>query len=216
METKKINNQHHISGLIICITFILFFTHNCHAQYIWDERKGCIAAQGNLAPGYLIETKQVSAYVDGDMQLFLSDRFAYEGAIWYSFATTHPGQAGIKANDALFAGGEYHFLKPGRCDPFGSLTPGVGLVQVAYNNGEGGIATTPYCAVPLVSASIGCNYYVGWIFHFFVKVQGVAGQTFSNMPVPQRIDEVKFTFGFGLNSRVWKPRKRDKWKEGMM
>lgn len=199
--------------LFTCILFI--GATQANAQYVWDERKGCIVAQGNLAPGYLIESKQVSAYVNGDAELFLTDRFAYEGALWYSFATTHPGEPGIKANDALFAGGEYHFLQPKRIDPFVSLTPGVGLVQVAYRSADG-ISLTPYTAAPLVSMSIGANYYVGWIFHFFFKVQGVVGQTFSVLPTPQRIDEIKFTCGLGLNTRVWKPRRRDKWKEGMM
>jgi hypothetical protein len=79
------------------------------------------------------------------------------------------------------------------------------LVQVAYSE-EGIIKNTPYTPVPLASASIGCNYYVGSIFHFFVKVQGVVGQVTSTLPTTQRLDELKFTGGLAFNLRIWKPK----------
>jgi hypothetical protein len=211
MEEQKINNKRII--IIMCLTIAA--TSMCTAQSIWNVRKGCVVVQGNLAPGVFLSTKQVSAYFNGDAEVFLDDRFAYEGAIWYSFATTRPNQPGIKANHAVFSGAEYHFLKPRRWDPFVSITPGLGFVQVAYNNGDG-ITVAPYSLAPLISMSAGCNYYVGWIFHFFVKVQGVVGQTFGELPVAQRIDEIKITCGLGLNLRAWKPKKRDKWKDGMI
>ena len=177
------------------------------AQKIWENRTGCAIAQGDLAPGYLFAQKTVTAYVDGDAAIFFENRFAAEGALWVSFATAASGPTGVKVNDAMFWGAEYHFLKPSRWDPFISLTPGVGLVSVAYRNGEGVVMRTPYELAPLGSASIGCNYYVGSIFHFFVKVQGVFGQVTSVMPTSSRLDELKFTGGVAFNLRLWKPKK---------
>jgi hypothetical protein len=39
----------------------------------------------------------------------------------------------------------------------------------------------------------------------------VTGQIFSNMPTPQRLDEIKFMGGLGFNLRLWKPKKLDTW-----
>ena len=183
---------------IVCATI--------QAQKIWEARTGCAIAQGDLAPGYLFAQKTVTAYLDGDAALFFDNHFAAEGAVWASFATAAAGPAGVRVNDALFWGAEYHPLKPNRWDPFVSFTPGVGLVRVAYIGDEGIVTRTPYTAVPLGSASIGCNYYVGSIFHFFLKLQGVVGQVSSTLPHTQRLDELKFVGGLVFNLRLWKPK----------
>jgi hypothetical protein len=180
------------------------------AQKIWDERAGCISAQGNLAPGYLLEQKSVGAYVDGDVELFIDDRFACTGAVWASFATTSKDEIGLRANHALFWGANYHFLKPGRFDPYIGFTPGLGLVRATYQNG-GEVSLAPFTVAPLAGLTVGCNYYVGSIFHFFVRVEGVVGQMFGTLPSPKRIDEIKFMGGLAFNLRLWKPKKHDTW-----
>src|ERR1019366_7044345 len=144
MELKKI---------MILATAVLLFTE-LPAQRIWEERKGCVALQGDVAPGYLFAQKSVSAYINGDIQMFVDDRCAFTRSIWISFATTRKNQPGLKANHAIFWGIEYHFLKPGRLDPFIGITPGLGLVRAAYINGEE-LKLTPFSPVPLVAASIG-------------------------------------------------------------
>ena len=201
---SPVNLNAMLNRIIVMLTLALM-CNAAQAQKIWEERTGCAIAQGDLAPGYLFAQKTVTAYVDGDAALFLDNSFAMEGALWGSFATAAAGPTGVKKNEALFWGAEYHFLKPSRWDPFVSFTPGVGVVQVAYNE-EGVIKNTPYTPVPLASASIGCNYYVGSIFHFFVKVQGVVGQVSSTLPTTQRLDELKFTGGLAFNLRIWKPK----------
>jgi hypothetical protein len=87
----------------------------------------------------------------------------------------------------------------------------MGLVREAYNSGDG-LKLTPFSVVPLISAAVGCNYYVGSIFHFSIKIQGVTGQMFSTLPGAKRLDELKFTAGLGWNLRMWKPKKHDVWK----
>ncbi len=53
------------AGLVLLLSIIAI---QLPAQKVWDERKGCISAQGNLAPGYLFAQKTVSAYVNGDIE----------------------------------------------------------------------------------------------------------------------------------------------------
>ncbi|MDB5282715.1 MAG: hypothetical protein JWO06_1790 [Bacteroidota bacterium] len=200
METQK----------IIIAALMLSLSSQLQAQRIWEERKGCVVSQGNLAPGYMFGQKSVTAYLDGDEEIFLDDRVAFTGSLWISFATSRKEQVGVKANHAVYWGAEYHFLKPSHWDPFVGLTPGAGLVRATYKSGDE-IKYTPFSLVPLIAASVGCNYYVGSMFHFFVKVQGTAGQMFSTAPTPNRLDELKFMAGLGWNLRIWKPKKHDTW-----
>lgn len=177
------------------------------AQKIWEERKGCIRAQGNLAGGYLFAPKQVSGYLTGDVDVFVDSRVSVTGQAWYSFALSNNNKPGIKANHAVFFGANYHPVKTGRWDPYIGFTPGVGIVQATYRNGEA-LAKTSYAPVPLISAQIGCNFYVGWLMHFFAKVQGVSGQFFKDTPTTYRLEEIKISAGLGWNIRAWKPKKQ--------
>ena len=192
--------------------FMCLSSQNVLAQKIWETRKGCIRTQGNFSGGYLFGQKAASAYLNGDIDVFVDDRVGVTGSAFYSFALNRNNQTGLKANHAVFFGINYHFLKPQRFDPFIGFTPGMGLVQAAYKDGDV-IKRTPYAAVPLLSATIGFNYYVGSIFNFFAKVQGVTGHVVSTMPSAMRLDELKFMAGLGWNLRMWKPKVKDTWKE---
>lgn len=200
--------------ILLLLLSVITFTH-LSAQKIWEQRKGCVRAQGNLAPGYLFSQKIASAYLQGDMDLFFDNRVSFTGSAFYSFALNRKNQTGVKANHAVFAGLNYHFLKPGRFDPYIGFTPGVGIVQAAYKHGED-IRRSKYSAIPLVSATAGFNYYVGWVFHVFVRVQGVTGQMFGDMPAPVRVDELKCMAGLGWNLRLWKPKKPDNYMPVMV
>lgn len=225
METTKINTGAIVPALlhrntcrqklalILAIRLLLLLLSailvtKVQAQKIWEQRKGCIRAQGNLAPGYLFSQKSASAYVAGDMDLFFDNRVSFTGSAFYSFALTRRSETGLRANHAIFAGLHYHFLKPGRFDPYIGLTPGVGIVQAAYKENEV-LKRSRITAAPLISADIGFNYYIGSVFHVFVKVQGVTGQMLGNIPAPQRLDELKCMAGLGWNIRAWKPSKKD-------
>lgn len=204
METKR---------LIVFLILLLLTVSGTYAQkkrtMIWEERKGCVRTQGNLAAGYIFPQKQVAAYLTGDMDLFVDNRVSVNGQIWGSFATTAANKPGILANHSVFWGMNYHLLPKGKFDPYLGLTTGVGLVRVKYVDGED-VRKSVFDAVPLLSTQIGVNYYVGWIFHFFAKVQGVSGVFFRDVPRSSRLEELKITAGLGWNMRLWKPRKKDK------
>lgn len=199
METGK-----KISVSVVLLVLVL----NAGAQRIWEQRKGCFRGQGNLAGGYMFQQKQVAGYITGDMDLFFDNQVALAGSGWYSFAFTEKDKPGLKANHAILGGINYHFTKKGRFDPYIGITPGISLVSVRYLDGEV-MHTSPISPVPVISASLGMNYYIGSIFHFFAKVQGIGGQTLGNVPVTTRLEEIKVTAGLGWNIRIWKPKQRD-------
>lgn len=189
--------------LLMCVTCL----ETMYAQSIIEQRKGHFRSQGNLAGGYLLSQKKMSAYVTGDADYFIDNHIALTGSVWFSVPLGKKTETGLKANHAWFGGINYHFLKKGRTDPFVGLTPGLGLVSAAYRDGDV-IKRTRIAPVPLLSAAIGCNYYIGSVFHFYVRLQGVAGQLLKNVPEPVNLHELKVTAGLGWNTRTPKTLKR--------
>ena len=194
METKKIILLVLGLGLVYCL----------QAQTISEDRTGYFRAQGNIAVGYLFAERQPGAYVQGDMDFFIKNQISINGAIWYFIPVTR-SPLGIKANHSLLWGFNYHFLKTGRADPVIGLTPGVSLVRVAYADAENTVKLTPYGPAPLFSVAVGCNYYVGTIFNFYIKAQGMAGEFFGNAPQPSPLYELRLTAGLGFDAHFWKP-----------
>lgn len=144
-------------------------------------------------------------YFTGDLDLYLQNQVSVGGSLWASLPIGKKNETGVRFNSGVFGGLNYHFTKTGRWDPYLGFQPGFGVVNVAYKSGER-TKETGYTPIPLLSATLGCNYYIGSIFHFFAKVQGVTGQVFREMPTPTRLDELKITAGLGWNLRLWKPK----------
>lgn len=196
METKS---------LIITIAACTWLTLTTTAQPIVQQRKGNVRTQGNIAGAYLFSQKTFVPYLTGDMDLFFDPHVALAGSVWVSLPIGKI-TSGIKQNHAVFGGANYHPLKNGRWDPFIGLTPGIGLVQAEQNVGE--LTTrTKLSVVPLLSAAVGCNYYIGSVFNFFVKAQGVSGQFFKIEHQSIRLDDLRLTAGLGFNFQLWKPKK---------
>ena len=200
--------------LALILMSVLFISANAQEKKkmpVWEIRKGCLRFQGNLAPGYLVFQKDVTAYVNGEVEYFVDDRAAAFGSLWASFNMGNDPK-GLFANHAIFSGINYHFLKPQRIDPYIGLTPGIGLVRAGYADSLGNFHKTDFTPIPLIAVAAGFNYYIGSVFHLFVKAQFTAGQIFSSLPVEKRVDELKITAGLGFNFRVWRPKNLDKWK----
>lgn len=195
METKS---------LIAAIAASLFLASTTTAQPIVQQRKGNFRAQGNIAGAYLFQQKIFMPYLTGDMDLFFDNHVALAGSVWVSLPISKI-KSGLKQNHAVFGGINYHPLKKGRWDPYICLTPGIRLVQAEETNGEL-VTRTHLSPVPLLSASVGCNYYIGSIFNFFVKAQGVSGQFFKLEHRAIRLDDLRLTAGLGFNFQLWKPK----------
>jgi hypothetical protein len=191
---------------------LLFVICSVSAQVIpfSQTRTGFIRAQGNLAGGYLFAQKNYSAYVMGDMDVYLSERVSVTGEAWYSFATS---DGALRHNHSIFTGFNCHLTGKGVWDPYIGLSPGLGLVAVRYEN-EGNRLISPIIPVPLVGITAGCNWYLGSIFHLFIKVRWVNGQMMGNAPFRTPLHELKITGGLGWNIRAWTPKARSIPKSG--
>ena len=167
-------------------------------------RTGFVRAQGNLAGGYLFSQKNYTAYLAGDMDVYVSERVSVTGDLWYSFATN---DGALRQNHAIFGGLNFHPVRHSRWDPYIGFSPGVGLAKVNYATADAR-QTSPLTPLPLVSVATGCNWYVGSIFHLFIKVRWVNGQVVGDAPFRTSLHELKITGGLGWNLRVWKPKRR--------
>lgn len=186
---------------IIVIMCCVLCVENTFSQPILKERKGNFRSHGNIAGGYLFQQKRAAAYITGDGDIFIDNHVALTGSLWFSVPLGKKYETGIKANHQFFGGVNYHILKQGRWDPYFGLTPGVGLVSAAYQNGEE-LRRTKISPVPLVSAAVGCNYYIGSIFNFYLKLQGVTGQLLKDVPQAVPLHELKMTAGLGWNFKI--------------
>lgn len=189
---------------IITLVLGLVLINTVTAQTILEDRTGFVRSEGNIAAGYLFAQKQPAAYIVGDAEMFIKNQIGISGTAWF-FVPVSRKKTGLKANHAITWGFNYHFTKKGRFDPYVGLTPGISFVRVAYTDGEGAIKKAPFGVVPLFSASVGFNYYVGSIFNFFFKAQGVCGEYAGKAPGRTPLYELKLTAGLGLNARFWKP-----------
>lgn len=170
------------------------------------DRTGTLRAQANLAGGYLFQQKDYAAYITGDFDLYVSQRVSITGEGWYSFALTS-NQEGLQKNHALYTGFSYHLLRHKHWDPYVGFSPGAGFVSVSYA-GDGRRTETNIMVTPLASFTAGCNWYVGSIFHFFLKLRFTSGQVMGDMPEPVRLEELKITGGLGWNIRCWNRKKK--------
>lgn len=191
METKKI-----LTAGFVLLSFSSF------AQPVIEHRAGNFRAQGNLAGGYLFAQKDFTAYITGDFDLFISDDVSFTGEGWYNFKT-NDNPTGLLENHSLFGGFNYHPVKKGRWDPYIGLSPGMAVVKAGYSDAEDVVQKTLGVA-PLISGTVGCNYYIGSIFHLFVKARGVGGRFRGDSPVFTPLNELKITAGLGWNIRFWK------------
>lgn len=162
------------------------------------SRRGLLRGQANLAGGYLFAQKSFGAYIAGDADLYLGDRVSVTGELWYGIPTDN---GPLRQNHAIFAGFNYHPLKHPRWDPYVGFSPGMALVRVRYDAGDGP-RSSPFTPVPQPAVTAGCNWYLGTIFHLFVKVRWVHGQMMGAAPFPTPLHELKISGGLGWNLRV--------------
>lgn len=194
METKS---------LILLPLLLVYFQATAQVMPITEARTGFIRAQGNLAGGYLFSQKNYTAYITGDADVYVSENVSVAGELWYSFATNEDA---LRQNHSLFGGINYHPVKHSRVDPFIGFSPGMGLSKIAYdmNNSR---HSTPLTPTPLIGVVTGCNWYVGSIFHMFIKARWVHGQVMGDAPFRTSLHEIKITAGLGWNLRMWKPKR---------
>lgn len=186
METAKLM----FLSLLLCV-------QGLYAQGMPGSRKGLIRAQANLAGGYRFPQKNFAAYLAGDLDVYLSERVSVGGEVWYSLPLN---DGPLRQNHAVFAGFSYHPLRQGAWDPFIGFSPGLALCKIVYEDASGR-HSTPLSPAPLLGITGGCNWYLGSIFHLFVRLRWAQGQLMGDAPFRTPLQELKISGGLGWNIR---------------
>ena len=166
------------------------------AQDTFTKTHG-LRAMGTLAPGFF--TSGASAvYFAGEFDYYLNERISVNGEGHYFLSDVH-GNPQIINYHSLLAGVNYHLTENSPFDPFVGMQPGLGLVEGVRLIGT---SSSRFEAVPLLSFCAGTNYYVGSIFHFFVKVRYLQGQSLSATDYKVPLGEFRLIAGLGFNVGV--------------
>lgn len=185
---------------ILLIVGLVGMVISANAQDKIKKARG-IRMMGTFSPGILTSTGEPVYYLTGQWNYYFNEHIslAGEGSYFMSSLKT-PNE--ITANHKLLGGFNYHFNSDQRFDPFIGLQMGVGLVgrqslqliNVKRLNE----------VVPLISPTVGMNYYVGSIFHFFGHVRFNSGTSLEAFNEKRNMDEWQLMVGLGLNFGVKK------------
>jgi len=160
-----------------------------------------IRMMGTFSPGILTAIGEPVYYLTGHWNYYFNEHISLVGEGSY-FMSSLKTPSTITANHKLLGGFNYHFNTEKRFDPFIGLQMGVGLV--------GGQSLQLINVkrlnevVPLMSPTIGMNYYVGSIFHFFGHVRFNSGTSLEAFSENRSMDEWQLLVGLGLNFGVKK------------
>lgn len=193
------------------ITLILLsglFWVNAFAQQDTLVRAGLLRAYSTLSPGFFMRSSYDDSpyYLHGNLEYYLDRKISLVGesyfdleAIkkekWNSNALSFfPSYSPIEFSFSTFLGANFH--KAGKKgDLFAGLQPGISLIKLNPLWHSDGIARMGIN--PLISASLGYNYYFFPFFHFFIQSRYIFGRHLQGYIL--NLNELRFSAGLGLN-----------------
>lgn len=185
--------------MVARILFILLLTPLFNFAQETDDKSviktGLLRAQATISFGKLINLKQASLYLQGNIEYYVNNTISSRGDIFYYLKSND--ESLLELNHQLFAGTSYHFKTKGNFNPYIGFQPGIAITQSSeVPNIYFTKANTTL--TPLLSPVIGFNYYASNWFHLFIEGRYVYGKHISNYP-PLNISEVRLSFGLGFN-----------------
>ena len=180
------------------------FSQEEKSQYI---RKGLIRSMGTISPGILLKENSSTISLYGTLEGYVSDNISIRGDSYYDILSAgNKTDRPFQFNHSTFSGASYHFKTKNHFDPYFSFAPGISITKAfkdpcppnIYCTNE---ITTFYksTANPLLSFSLGFNFYFQRWFHLFGEARYISGKYLSDRPTPLSLNELKFAFGLGLN-----------------
>ncbi|MCX7745090.1 MAG: hypothetical protein N2167_11050 [Flavobacteriales bacterium] len=196
MEKKKIS-----VFIILCLMSLKGIT-----QEDAIERTGMFRGQANLAGSYIMPFKQFGTFITGDFNYYLNPQVSITGEGWYMLPVTEKQL--FTAHHNLLGGITWHLSKNTRWDPYLAFTPGISFTA-QRDTTEGNNRITPVALSPALTLAVGCNYYAGSIFHFFVKIRYLYTNLIAQELPSSTLHEIRITAGLGFNFRKKKIKSQD-------
>lgn len=173
---------------------VLFSFHGAKAQETTFVKKGLIRAFATLSPSYLFSEDESMFYLHGDLEYYIDNKISLAGEGYMSLGNASGGSSLFKYNHNLFFGAARHFASK-RGDFYVGFEPGVAFTKLDPTTNE--LLSTNEEVSPVLSATIGYNYFFYKYFHFFVQSRFIVGS--HNQNLHKDLTEFRFSAGLGFN-----------------
>ena len=196
-NTSSISNNVSLSKISIPIKKMIATSN----QFI---DKGLFSMKGTLAVGFPSAYDGTNMYVSGNCEYYLEKSVSFRGGL-YMYLGTSDADDVFKQNSTLFTGFYYHPKTNNHLDPYIGLEPGISWTQLKAPDAEIAIvnplaSSYPNSASPVLSGTIGINYYASNFAHLFIEAKYIAGTHVSDI-AGVSLNEFRIAFGFGFN--IW-------------
>jgi hypothetical protein len=180
---------------IYIILIIILFSSIAKAQEASHIKHGLISGRLTLSPTTSLANKYDYFFLNGDIETYLNTKVSIIGEGFYFLNQLgNYDSPNFDYNHSAFFGVNWHFTKKNN-DLFVGLQPGISITQLNTSNTMS--INTQKGINPLISASLGYNYYLHKNFHFFVQTKIVLGQHFYDEIV--NLNEFRLSAGLGFN-----------------
>jgi len=173
--------------------------------------KGLLSMKGTLAVGLPSAYAGTNMYISGNLEYYLQKNISFRSGLWVFLGTSGADNV-FKQNSTLFTGFYFHPKTNNHLDPYIGLEPGFSWTQLKAPDTDENtiidptqISNYPSAASPVVSGTIGINYYASNFAHLFIEAKYMAGTHVSDIE-SFSLNELRIAFGFGFN--IWAIKKK--------
>jgi hypothetical protein len=156
-----------------------------------------LMVQATISPGYMFYKGGLwNSYFHATLEWCFDDKVSIRSDGSYFF-TTQGDYKLFKMNHSLLLGAFYHFPKK-KCDFYLGLQPGAALVQqTPYTYNDSTISNPRLKVAPIMTATIGANYFFWKYMNMFVALKIVHGTHISEYGTSIPLDELRISAGLG-------------------
>ena len=165
-----------------------------------------LVCQATISPGYMFHKGGIwNSYFHATLEWCFDDRVSIRSDGSYFF-TTQGEYKPFKMNHSLLLGGFYHFPK-NKNDFYFGLQPGAACVQqTSYIFNDSTISNPRLKVTPIMTATIGANYFFWKYMNMFVALKFVHGYHISDYGNSIPLDELRISAGLGWHIQFKKNR----------
>ena len=161
-------------------------------------RKGLLSGRLTIAPSKMLDNNSSPFYAHASIEAFLQDRVSFIGEGFYYLGENSESKT-FDYNHNLLFGLAWHFTRKNN-DLFFALQPGLSFTRL--NEAESVLMKTHLGVNPVISPTIGYNFYLSKYFHFFVQTRFIVGA--HKYDVYRSLNEFRFSAGLGFNINTLK------------
>ncbi len=187
-----------VRTLIIALGMLMVIPGIAQEESSRFVHQGLIRTQATISLGMMRDDAR-NMYLHGDLEYFMHENVTVRSDAYFYLGATSDYEP-LKLNHSLFVGAMYHFPTNNRFDPYVGVQPGIAYAQriLPYTDVQGNTLYSNTTFNPLISGTVGANYYGSKWFHVFVNARMVRGKLLSDV-APKHLDEFRISFGLGFN-----------------